>query len=193
MYLLVGLGNPGNEYVFTRHNVGFRVIDELAHRCRVKLKEFKDESLLAQASLAGKEVLLACPQTYMNRSGVAVKALLRRFSLGPERLLVFYDDLDLPLGRLRLRPGGGSGGHHGIESIIAMLQTDQFPRLRLGVGRETGAGDEAVASYLLSPFRREEEPAIQQAVIRAADAVELFLRRGLDAAMNRYNSRTEVD
>ncbi|MEW5920918.1 MAG: aminoacyl-tRNA hydrolase [Bacillota bacterium] len=187
MYLLVGLGNPGMEYAFTRHNVGFRVIDELARRCAVKLKEVKDETLLAQASLAGKRVVLACPLTYMNRSGVAVNALLRRFSLGAEDLLVFYDDMDLPLGRLRLRPGGGSGGHRGMESLIAMLGTDNFPRLRLGVGRDAAAEGEEVARYLLTPFSAAEELVVQDAVLQAAGAAELFLRQGIDAAMNRYN------
>lgn len=187
MHLLAGLGNPGMEYVFTRHNVGFRVIDELAHRCGVKLKEVKDEALLAHVSLAGQKVVLACPLTYMNRSGVAVKALLHRFSLSAADLLVFYDDMDLPLGRLRLRPGGGSGGHRGMESIIAMLQTDHFPRLRIGVGREAEAEGEEVARYLLTSFSEAEQGVVQKVVMRAADAVELFLRQGLDAAMNRYN------
>lgn len=190
MNLLVGLGNPGMEYVFTRHNVGFRVIDELARRCGVKLKEIKEETLLAQASLAGNRVIMACPLTYMNRSGVAVNALLRRFSLSAEDLLVFFDDMDLPLGRLRLRPGGGSGGHRGMESLIAMLHTDQFPRLRLGVGRDAAAEGEEVARYLLSSFSEKEEQLVQEAVIRAADAAELFLRQGLNAAMNSYNPNT---
>ncbi len=177
------------EYVFTRHNVGFRVIDELAHRCAVRLREHPGETMLAQSSLAGKQVVLARPLTYMNRSGVAVSALMRRFSVEDEQLLVFYDDMDLPLGRLRLRPGGGSGGHRGMESIIAQIATDNFPRLRFGVGREGLTEDEGVASYVLTPFSEADEEVVQKTVALAADAVELFLRQGIEAAMNRYNAK----
>ena len=187
MYLLVGLGNPGVEYALTRHNIGFRVIDELARRCGVRLKQTVGEALSVQTSLAGQKVVLACPQTYMNRSGIAVKALLRHYSLEVARLLVFYDDLDLPLGRLRLRPSGGSGGHRGMESLIGLLGTHNFPRLRLGVGREYLAGEEAVADYLLTPFSAAEEESVHDVVSRAAAAAELYLRGGMDAAMNRCN------
>lgn len=175
------------EYVFTRHNVGFRVIDELTRRFAVRLKEHPGETMLAQKSLGGTEVFLACPLTYMNRSGVAVNALLQRYSLDREQLLVIYDDLDLPLGRLRLRPGGGSGGHRGMESIIAHLGTDEFARLRFGVGREGLAEGEDAAPYLLTPFGEEEEKVVGEGVIRAADAVELLLRQDMETAMNRYN------
>ena len=177
------------EYVFTRHNVGFRVIDELARRCAVRLRENPGETMLAQASLAGKPVILARPLTYMNRSGVAISALMRRFSVEDEQLLIFYDDMDLPLGRLRLRPGGGSGGHRGMESIIALLATDNFPRLRFGVGREGLTEEEGVASYVLTPFSEAEEQVVQRAVALAADATELMLRQGIEAAMNKYNAK----
>ena len=187
MYLLVGLGNPGVEYALTRHNIGFRVIDELARRCGVRLKQTVGEALSVQTSLAGQKVVLACPLTYMNRSGIAVKALLRHYTLDVARLLVFYDDLDLPLGRLRLRPSGGSGGHRGMESLIGLLGTHNFPRLRLGVGREYLAGEEAVADYLLTPFSAAEEESVHDVVSRAAAAAELYLRGGMDAAMNRCN------
>jgi PTH1 family peptidyl-tRNA hydrolase len=192
VYLLIGLGNPGKEYAFTRHNIGFRVIEELARRCGVRLKQTVGEALSVQTTLAGQKVVLACPLTYMNRSGVAVKVLLRHYSLDVAQLLVFYDDLDLPLGRLRLRPAGGSGGHRGMQSLIGLLATQNFPRLRLGVGRENLAqgdlaGEEAVADYLLTPFSAAEEEAVQDAVSRAAAAAELYLRVGLEAVMNRYN------
>lgn len=177
------------KYVFTRHNVGFRVIEELARRSAVRLKEHPGETMLARASLKGKEVILGCPLTYMNRSGVAVSTLLRHYSLAPEQLLVIYDDLDLPLGRLRLRPCGGSGGHRGMESIIAMLSTDQFPRLRFGVGRESPGA--AVPDYLLTPFTEAEEQVVGNGVALAADAVECFLQKGLETAMNRYNSKKQ--
>lgn len=192
VYLLFGLGNPGMEYVFTRHNIGFRVIDELARRCGVKLRQTMREALSVQTSLAGQKVVLACPLTYMNRSGVAAKVLLRHYSLDAAQLLIFYDDLDLPLGRLRLRPAGGSGGHRGMQSLIGLLATQNFPRLRLGVGREKLAGgdlagEKAVADYLLAPFSAAEEEIVHDAVSRAAAAAELYLREGMEAAMNRCN------
>ena len=173
--------------MFTRHNAGFWVIDELAHRCAVSLKEACGEALLARASLAGQNVVLARPLTYMNRSGVAIKALMRHFSVSPPDLLVFYDDMDLPLGRLRLRPGGGSGGHLGLESIIALVSTENIPRLRLGVGKGEDKEEKGVVQHLLTPFSVSEERIIQRAVIRAADAAELYLQQGIEAAMNKYN------
>jgi len=187
VYLLIGLGNPGVKYALTRHNIGFRVIDELARQCGVRLKQAVGEALSVQTFLAGQKVVLACPQTYMNRSGIAVKVLLRHYSLDATQLLVFYDDLDLPLGRMRLRPAGGSGGHRGMESLIGLLATQNFPRLRLGVGRGDMAGEKAVADYLLTPFSAAEEEVVHDAVSRAAAAAELYLREGMEAAMNRCN------
>jgi len=190
-FLIVGLGNPGVEYALTRHNVGFWVVDELASRCKAKAREFKCESYLMRATWHGAEVILAKPQTYMNRSGIAVAALLNFFPLERENLLVIYDDLDLPLGKIRLRPRGGSGGHKGMASIIAMLSSEEIPRLRLGIGRPesspSGSTDEA--SYVLGPFSPEEEKIILQAVLTAADAVEVFIARGLQEAMTIYNRR----
>ena len=186
MFLLVGLGNPGVQYALTRHNAGFWVIDEMADRCKVRLREIAGRSYLARTSFAGKEVILAKPLTFMNRSGLAVRALLRHFSLEPENLLVIYDDLDLPLGRLRLRPKGGSGGHRGLASIIAFLETEDFSRLRLGIGHP--AGMEGGADYVLSSFTSAEEEQMLKTVQLAADALEVFLTRGLAEAMNKYNA-----
>lgn len=185
MFLLIGLGNPGLRYALTRHNTGFWVIDEMAARGKVNLREITGRSCLAQAKFAGKEVVLAKPLTFMNRSGLAARALLRHFSLEPENLLVIYDDLDLPLGRIRLRPKGGSGGHRGLASIINFLQTGDFPRLRLGIGRSEGM--DSGADYVLSPFTPGEEEQILKAVQTAADALETYLAHGLQEAMNRYN------
>jgi peptidyl-tRNA hydrolase, PTH1 family len=187
VFLLVGLGNPGIKYAYTRHNVGFWVIDELAHRSNARLKEVKFDACFSRTVLAGEEVVLVKPLTFMNRSGIAVNSLLNFFSLGNEDLLVIYDDMDLPLGRIRLRFKGGSGGHKGMASIIALLQSDDFNRLRIGVGR--GAGElEDEADFLLSPFSPEEEREMQFAVSTAADAVEVCLNKGFETAMNRYNS-----
>lgn len=185
MFLFVGLGNPGLKYALTRHNTGFWVIDEMAARGKVNLREIAGRSCLARAKFAGREVILAKPLTFMNRSGLATRALLRHFALKPEDLLVIYDDLDLPLGRLRLRPKGGSGGHRGLASIINFLQTADFPRLRLGIGRPEVTGNGA--DYVLSTFTPKEEEQILKTVQTAADALETFLAQGLQEAMNRYN------
>jgi PTH1 family peptidyl-tRNA hydrolase len=185
LFLIVGLGNPGIKYALTRHNVGFWVIDELASRSKARLREVRCQSYIARTFLAGKEVILAKPLTFMNRSGTAVAALLKLFSLGRENLLVVYDDLDLPPGRIRLRSRGGSGGHRGMASIIALLQSEDVARLRLGIGRPEGRNDEV--EYVLSSFSPAEERIMLETILTAADAVEVFLNRGLEEAMNRYN------
>ncbi len=187
MFLLVGLGNPGIRYAHTRHNAGFWVIDELAFRGGAKFKDIKFNAFITETVLAGENVLLAKPLTFMNRSGLAVRALLEHFSLGIEDLLVIYDDMDLPPGRLRLRPKGGSGGHKGMASIIAQLGSEDFSRLRLGVGR--GSGDfQDEADFLLTPLTPEEKEQMHDLVLTAADAVEVFLAGGVEEAMNRYNA-----
>lgn len=190
MFLIVGLGNPGVKYALTRHNVGFWVIDELASRCRAKAREVKCQSYLTRASLCGKEVILAKPLTFMNRSGTAVAALLKHFSLERKSLLIIYDDMDLPLGRIRLRPRGGSGGHKGMASIISFLQSEDVPRLRLGIGRPKNSHESSTdeIDYVLSTFSPAEEKIMLEAVLIAADAVEVFLSQGLEEAMNKYNS-----
>jgi PTH1 family peptidyl-tRNA hydrolase len=191
LFLIVGLGNPGIKYAFTRHNAGFWVIDELASRSKARLREVRGESFIARTFVAGREVILAKPLTFMNRSGTAVAALLRLFSLERKNLLIVYDDMDLPPGKIRLRARGGSGGHKGMASIITLLQSEEIPRLRLGIGRpdsfeESISGGEI--DYVLSPFPPAEEKIVLEAVLRAADAIEVFLTRGLEEAMNRYNA-----
>lgn len=193
MFLLVGLGNPGPEYVHTRHNAGFLVIDELASRCGSSLKEAGFEACFIRTSLAGTSLILAKPLTFMNRSGAAVVKLLHHFSIAQENLLIIYDDMDLPTGKIRLRPAGGSGGHKGVSSIIARLGSEQFPRLRLGIGRDEEQEspedrEQQVISYVLSPFKPEEKPLILNAVRAAADAAEVFIHKGIGEAMNRFNA-----
>lgn len=190
MFLIVGLGNPGIKYALTRHNAGFWVIDELAARSRARFREVRSQAYIARATLAGQETILAKPLTFMNRSGAAVAALLKSYALGYEQLLVIYDDLDLPVGRIRLRGRGGSGGHKGMASIIALLQNEAFTRLRLGIGRPPCFNGEAAPQidYVLSTFTPAEEKKMLAAVLGAADAVEVFLTQGLAAAMNRYNA-----
>lgn len=182
--LVVGLGNPGGTYARTRHNVGFMVIDQLARMFRVSVSRRQGEALTGEISVRGRRVLLAKPQTYMNLSGHAVGALAGLRRLVPEEILVISDDMDLPFGRLRLRPGGGAGGHRGLASIIETLGTDRFPRLRVGIGR----GPEAV-EHVLGGFAPAEEAVLDRVLEAAAQAVLTACADGLDRAMNLYNRR----
>lgn len=169
MFLIVGLGNPGKEYVHTRHNLGFKVIDELARRLGVKTFKSKCSALIADAKIADHKVLLAQPQTFMNNSGLAVRELMAWFKIGPEKLIVIYDDVDLDAGTLRVREKGNAGGHHGMESVIEHVGTTQFSRVRIGIGRETLIGD--VTDYVLQKIPLAQTEILEQAIIAAADAV----------------------
>jgi PTH1 family peptidyl-tRNA hydrolase len=185
-HLVLGLGNPGPEYADTRHNVGFRVVAELARRRGLSLDRLECNALLATDE--APELLLAQPQTYMNRSGFAARCLLERHQLEPAAILVVYDEINLPLGKLRLRKAGSPAGHRGIESVIESLRTDAVPRLRLGVAPETGApAGEDLVGFVLAPFAAEEREALAAMILRAADACETWLREGIDTAMNRFN------
>ncbi len=184
MKLVVGLGNPGSRYASTRHNVGFMVIDRLARAWNASLTRKQCSAVAGDAHCAGEKVWLAKPQTYMNLSGEAVSCLLRFYKLTPADLLVIYDERDLPVGRVRLRERGSAGGHRGMASIIQMVGTSDFPRLRIGIGRppELDAID-----HVLSGFPSEERPLIEEAISRAVEAVETTFREGLAVAMNKYN------
>jgi len=182
---VVGLGNPGERYLDTRHNLGFRVVEALAERLGVALDGTECNSVTGRR---GDDLLLALPQTYMNRSGYALRCLVERHGLEPGDVLVVYDEVALPLGRLRLRPGGSPGGHRGMESVVENLRTDRVPRLRLGCGGEDGPPPaEELVEYVLSPFRPEEREAANEMVERAADACRAWLAEGIEAAMSRYN------
>ncbi|MBC8249886.1 MAG: aminoacyl-tRNA hydrolase [Anaerolineales bacterium] len=182
--LIVGLGNPGRKYAGNRHNIGFQCLDRLAEAWGLSFSRRKHKALLAQGEIAGLKVILAKPQTFMNLSGDAVERLARFYKLPPENILVIYDDLDLPLGRVRLRPEGGSGGHKGMKSIVEHLGTNGFPRLRVGIGRPTH-GDPV--DYVLDDFAPDEQIAIEEAYERVVSTVELWLTEGIATAMNRYN------
>lgn len=185
MLLIVGLGNPGDEYRDTRHNVGFRVVDELARRHNLSFKRTRWRAQGANGAVRGEPVMLLKPQTYMNESGYSVRGAAAFHKVPPADVLVVHDDIDLPLGRLRFRENGSAGGNNGIKSVINHLRTQEFPRLKLGVGRPRQF--EHAADHVLSPFRGDEIPAIADAINRAADAVECFLLEGRATAMNRYN------
>lgn len=184
-YLIVGLGNPGLEYKHTRHNFGFMTIEHLAGRLNVTLKRMKFKAMIAETRLDGKLVVLAKPLTFMNDSGNSVGPLTRYFKVPLGNLLVMHDDLDLPLGSVRLRPQGGSSGQRGMASIINRLGTQEFPRMRLGIGRPPGQLDPV--DYVLQPFQAQEVELKKMVLDQAADAAETFIRAGIEAAMNKYN------
>ena len=187
-FLIVGLGNPGDEYENTPHNLGFMVIDRLAgsHAIRVSRKE--NMSLVGLGGIAGKRVAVAKPQTFMNLSGPAVKGLLERYELKPDRLIVVYDELDLPWGSLRIRIKGSAAGHNGVKSLIGSLGTNEFTRIRLGV--DTGSPAKG-AQVVLGQFKRAQKQDVEETVVRAADAVEFILAEGAAQAMTKYNRRAQ--
>jgi PTH1 family peptidyl-tRNA hydrolase len=186
MKAIVGLGNPGAEYEGTRHNVGFEVVDEVARRWKARLKSWK--SVAALAVVPDHDVLLAAPKTFMNLSGEAVQRIAAFYHLEPSDVLIVVDDVNLPLGRLRLRSSGSAGGHNGLKSVIAHLGPG-FPRLRIGVDRGDRARD--LADRVLSRFPSAERDVVDRAIKRAADAVEAFVDDGFEVAMNRFNAAAD--
>ena len=185
--LIVGLGNPGKKYAQNRHNAGFHCLDRLAGAYQLAFDTRRDKAKLAIGRVAGRRAILAKPQTFMNDSGQAVGALARFFRVAPGDILVLYDDLDLAQGVIRLRPRGSSGGHRGIESIIQHLGTDDFARLRVGIGRPPGRMEPK--AYVLQDFGCAERETMDEVYDRAVAAVETFIREGVKEAMNRFNAR----
>jgi len=187
--LIIGLGNPGRGYRRNRHNIGFQVLDALAESVDARFTRMQANALVTDARLEGIRVILAKPQTFMNNAGQSVGSLARFFRLPPEQILAVYDDLDLPLGALRLRPGGGTGGHRGLGSIVDHLGLDDFPRLRFGIGRPPGAMDPA--DYVLQDFGRADEELVSSNVERAVACIRSFALEGIQAAMTRFNAASE--
>jgi PTH1 family peptidyl-tRNA hydrolase len=190
VWVVVGLGNPGRRYARTRHNVGFRVVDHLAERWAAPVEREAHQALVGDARLAAERVLLVKPQAHMNRSGSALASIQRFFRPAADHVVVVYDDVDLPTGRLRLRVGGGAGGHRGIESCADAVGPD-FLRLRVGIGRPPAGWD--TADWVLAVPAPEEAATLAAAEVRAADAIELVLSEGPSRAMNRINQRETVD
>lgn len=189
-YLIAGLGNPGREYRENRHNIGFMMVDRLAARLGVSFSRLEHKALVTKANHHGQRLILAKPQTYMNLSGQAVRGLARFYKTPLDQLLLVYDDVDLPFGTLRLRPDGGSGGQKGVASVIQQLGTQDFPRLRIGIGRPPGRMD--AAAYVLQDFSRAEAEMLPQILDQAVDAALTFVDEGLEAAMNQYNGSVEA-
>lgn len=199
MKLIVGLGNPGIKYQFTPHNAGFLAVDRIAEECGVVLSNRRGRALTARTKLAGQDVLLAKPETFMNLSGLSVAALIREFEVAnpSEDMIVLYDELAIPLGTIRIRERGSAGGHNGVKSISGTLGTEEWIRVRIGVGkpalsdgREVKAGGK---DYLLSPLRKQELTVLDEVLDRVQDAVEVVLTKGVGAAMNEFNRAVQVD
>ncbi|HZP33022.1 MAG TPA: aminoacyl-tRNA hydrolase [Candidatus Acidoferrales bacterium] len=187
MWLIVGLGNPGPEYAWTPHNLGFLAIDAIAERAGIRVERPEAKSLLGFGNFAGHEVALAKPHTMMNLSGLAVRELLERLDCDPGQMIVLYDDVALPWGMLRVRERGSAGSHNGLKSIIGTMGTSEFPRVRLGIQPDHPVGD--LAAYVLRPMRKADLETAVEMLDQAAEAVELIVTRGVAHAMNRFNRR----
>jgi PTH1 family peptidyl-tRNA hydrolase len=189
--LIVGLGNPGIEYQFTPHNLGFLAIDRMAHESGVEVRNRQCHALTARAEIAGEQVLLAKPETFMNLSGMSVRELVAKHEIRPESdLIVIYDELDLPLGMFRIRQRGSSAGHNGMKSIIGALDTQEFLRIRLGIAPERKITDGV--KFVLTPFRKVQLKKVGEVLDNAAEAVKVILKEGPAAAMNRFNRKAEA-
>lgn len=185
-YLIVGFGNPGRQYKCNRHNVGFMLVDNLAKRLGTTFSRMESRALVTKTTYLDKRLILAKPQTYMNLSGQAVASLVKFYKIPLENLMIAYDDVDLPLGTIRLRPMGGSAGQKGMRSTIERLGTEEFPRIRLGIDRPPGAMQ--AADYVLQDFSKDEIEIVNHVIDRATDATLVFVTEGLDVAMNKYNT-----
>lgn len=188
MKLVIGLGNPGSKYQGTRHNIGFELVDRLARGGRGSTFSRKFEAQVAEIEIDYQRVLLLKPETFMNLSGRSVGQAVRFYKIEPPGILVVCDDLALPVGRMRIRPGGSDGGQKGLKDIAAHLGTDQFPRLRIGIGEQ---GDQDAADYVLSRFRSPERAVVDDTLILATQAVAVWVTQGIDQAMNRFNGSTK--
>ena len=186
MILFLGLGNPGRKYQKTRHNLGFRILHSLAKRLRVDLKQKRYKALLGRGTIGQRRIILARPLTFMNNSGITAVSLVKNLKILPENLVVICDDIDLPLGKMRIRRKGTSGGHRGLESLIQELGSSEFPRLRVGVGRPLEGVDPR--EYVLKNFTREENSVIREAIDKAEAALIFLVERGITRAMTKYNA-----
>jgi PTH1 family peptidyl-tRNA hydrolase len=187
MKLIVGLGNPGRAYANNRHNIGFTCLNHLARTHGIKFDQKKGRARIGMGKVAGNRLVLAKPQTYVNSSGESVSRLVKKFNIGLDDLIIIHDDLDLPLGKIRLSYGSSSGGHKGIESIISYLGNQNFTRVRVGIGRPAGASEDEIIAYVLSDFTAEQKQAIAPAIPKVTEAILCLLTEGLEAAMNKFN------
>ncbi len=187
MYIIIGLGNPTDKHQATRHNVGWDAITRLSDDFRIPLDYKKHKAICGKGFIEGEKVVLAQPVTYMNLSGESTRELLDFYKVSPEEIIVIYDDISLEVGQLRIRKKGSAGGHNGIKSIISHLGTDEFPRIKIGVGNKPKDWD--LADYVLSRFTTDEQPAIREALKDSSDACKMIINSGIEAAMNQYNRK----
>lgn len=185
MYVVVGLGNPGDKYAQTKHNIGFITVDYLAEQHNIKITKLKHKALIGEGTIGGEKVILVKPQTFMNLSGQSVMDIMGFYKVPIEKLVVIYDDIDLPVGKVRIRPSGSSGTHNGMRNIIYLLSNQGFPRVRIGVGKQPDYMD--LADYVMMRFNAEERPLMEEAVKTSALAVEEIIKSGINMAMNKYN------
>ncbi len=188
MLFVFGLGNPGKEYLKTRHNVGFLSIDEISKKFRISLKNHRFKSIYGKREIFGKSLFIVKPLTYMNRSGESVKEWVKNEKISPQNLLIIYDDIDLPLGQIRIRKKGSGGSHNGMNSIIFALQTENIPRIRIGIGTEYKPKN--LADYVLSEFEEKEFSIIMKTISLIPDIIADLLRRGIDYSMSKYNKKS---
>ena len=186
MVVIAGLGNPGEKYSNTKHNIGFITVDQIAERHGIRISKLKHKALVGEGMIAGKKVMLVKPQTFMNESGQSIRDIVRYYGIAATDLFVIYDDVDLPIGSLRIRGQGGAGTHNGMKSIIYLLENDEFPRFRIGIGPDPEPIP--LRDYVLSGFDKEDLDDMRAAVIRCADSIEAALADGLEAAMLKYNT-----
>jgi len=185
LYIIAGLGNPGIKYKDTRHNVGFLVIDALSEKYSINVMQLKHKAIVGSGAIDGTRVLLVKPQTYMNNSGESIRDIVEWYKVPLEHIILIYDDVDLPTGKLRIRPKGSSGTHNGMKSVIYHLQSDNFPRIRVGIGSTPEGWD--IADYVLGRFSEEEKKLIFEGVVKAAEAVKVIITSGTDIAMREFN------
>ena len=188
MYLIVGLGNPGKQYDMTRHNIGFHTIDYIADKYGAKLTKLKFKAVYGETTISGEKVYLVKPQTYMNLSGDSVSEMAQFYKIPPENIIVINDDISLDVGRIRVRPKGSAGGHNGLKSIIYRLNSDTFPRGKMGVGAPKHE-DYDLADFVLGRFTKEEIPVMEDAIVKAEKAVAEIIKNGVQSAMNKYNGK----
>ena len=189
MYIIAGLGNPGKRYENTRHNIGFIAVDLLAERNDIKINKIKHKALVGEGRISGQKVLLIKPQTYMNLSGESLREVMAYYKEDLENLVVIYDDIDLPTGTVRIRKKGSAGTHNGMRSIVYDLQSDQFPRIRIGIGAQKKG---ELRDFVIGGFSKEEKEPLKEAVKRTALAAECIVEKGIDKAMNEYNIRQKA-
>ena len=188
MYIIAGLGNPGKQYEMTRHNIGFHTVDYIADKHNIKMKKLKFKAVYGEGNIAGEKVYLVKPQTYMNLRGEAIADMAKFYKIPPEKIIVINDDISLDTGRIRVRAKGSAGGHNGLKSIIYQLQSDNFPRVKMGVGAPKHE-DYDLADFVLGRFTKDEIPVMEDAIIKAEGAICEMIQNGVSSAMNKFNAK----